>query len=677
VLYALDLISSTFSRILKARYCSAFDVSADGKSLILAARFKLHVGMVSTAQHPVSGKKSTDYTWSHYMNDEKITCLTTSPKEAIIATGDESGKIKLWNVLNRPNEVNPLIQKLHWHARRVNHICFTPDGRHILSGGDEAVLVIWQPANGQKQFISRLGTEILSITVSPDMSLFALAQIDNSIRIISAVNLAVQQAVVGLKSTAMSSSTIASPKSKQGGDGHSGVENEGATTGNGLIPKNEMQLKCKNLKNEFKSLESEGLSPALMKLEPRHGYVTLEGTPGTVQFYDLQGDCHVMDIAVVPYNYIPGEGIAVPQVTALTFDETGKWMMTADTRRSNARDTTVRFWYFDETLQRYSLTSRIDGLHSVTSAQFCPSRTVATAMVVTTHDDGQFRIWEAVQGGINPVRKSFSSGEIFHWRSRSSGYYRTTIPRAATWAADGSVLAVAFDEVITLWDPASLTLVSTYLCPFTVDALAFGSSGCPYLVLLSSNHLAVWNCLTEELAWMYSNARIRAFDVCPVRDELVVATVGKPLDEVQDGVKDEASSTRLLIFNLGSPVPLSTQSIMEPVFAINCTSPERVGGRQIVCLTRGNQLKVLATSVAPKAEVGSCTIVPTDTYRSVLLRQPKLATVKDVPNYNPTAYVDQAARSVQLPRLLDAPAHALPSIDVLFEDLMESLLIVN
>ena len=32
----------------------------------------------------------------------------------------------------------------HWHAHAVRTVAFSPDGAYMLSGGDEAVLVVWQ-----------------------------------------------------------------------------------------------------------------------------------------------------------------------------------------------------------------------------------------------------------------------------------------------------------------------------------------------------------------------------------------------------------------------------------------------------------------------------------------------------------------------------------------------------
>ncbi|CAG8576300.1 10484_t:CDS:2, partial [Racocetra fulgida] len=63
----------------------------------------------------------------------------------------------------------------------------------------ESVLVIWQIETGHTQFLPRLGYEIQSITISPDQALYAINLLDNSIKILSAVNLEIKQAIQGLK----------------------------------------------------------------------------------------------------------------------------------------------------------------------------------------------------------------------------------------------------------------------------------------------------------------------------------------------------------------------------------------------------------------------------------------------------------------------------------------------
>ena len=55
---------------------------------------------------------------------------------------------------------------MHWHAHRVRSLAFSADGTTLLSGGDEAVLVMWQLGTRNRSFLPRLGGSILAIASS-------------------------------------------------------------------------------------------------------------------------------------------------------------------------------------------------------------------------------------------------------------------------------------------------------------------------------------------------------------------------------------------------------------------------------------------------------------------------------------------------------------------------------
>jgi NET1-associated nuclear protein 1 (U3 small nucleolar RNA-associated protein 17) len=55
---------------------------------------------------------------------------------------------------------------LQWHAAAVGAITFSSDGNYLLSGGVEAVLVLWSLVSGgtaAKQFLPRLGAPICQL----------------------------------------------------------------------------------------------------------------------------------------------------------------------------------------------------------------------------------------------------------------------------------------------------------------------------------------------------------------------------------------------------------------------------------------------------------------------------------------------------------------------------------
>lgn len=69
----------------------------------------------------------------------------------------------------------------------------------MLSGGEEAVLVIWQLPTRHATFVPRLGSEIRTISISPDSMSYAISQNGNMVRVVSAIDQKTQQAVTGLR----------------------------------------------------------------------------------------------------------------------------------------------------------------------------------------------------------------------------------------------------------------------------------------------------------------------------------------------------------------------------------------------------------------------------------------------------------------------------------------------
>lgn len=136
-----------------------------------------------------------------------------------MAVGDYSGKIHLY-YLNADSQ--PTAQKiLHWHAHLVHAMAFTKDGSYLVSGGDEAVLVIWQITTGEKEyyflklylivynwclffffffelfrFLPRLGNPITQVSISNDMKYYGVLFADSSVKIINTLSMKTEREVV-------------------------------------------------------------------------------------------------------------------------------------------------------------------------------------------------------------------------------------------------------------------------------------------------------------------------------------------------------------------------------------------------------------------------------------------------------------------------------------------------
>src|SRR5260221_7438285 len=147
----------------KIRFPSGLAVSAGGAWLVATASHKVYIARTSNL--------STGFT--KYVSPESLTCLAFHPLEDYFATGDDKGVVRLWYCLNdelpvnvRDVEKRTQTRPLHWHAHAVSSIAFSRNGAYLLSGGEEAVLVIWQLHTGKKEFIPRVGAPISTISVT-------------------------------------------------------------------------------------------------------------------------------------------------------------------------------------------------------------------------------------------------------------------------------------------------------------------------------------------------------------------------------------------------------------------------------------------------------------------------------------------------------------------------------
>ena len=145
-------------------------LTASGNFLIVLGGHKVYVAPIEMEHELASRDRRADYT--KLLSPEPLTCLAMHPTEEWFATGDSKGQIRLWYCLQDGIFAGPSRERkvqtttLHWHTHAVTSLAFTPNGAYLLSGGEEAVLVICQIHSGRKEFVPRVGAPIQSISVS-------------------------------------------------------------------------------------------------------------------------------------------------------------------------------------------------------------------------------------------------------------------------------------------------------------------------------------------------------------------------------------------------------------------------------------------------------------------------------------------------------------------------------
>ena len=190
---------------------------------------------------------------------------------------------------------------LHWHAHCVSALALTPDGRYLLSGGAEAVLVVWQldrDGGHEKTFAPRLGAPVTAIATGLDggaereeagagagAPLIAVATADNTVRLLSLVDLECCWALRGVALDPFACNV-------QLHDPNALVR--GATGDGGGDPGAAAVMQLVGLGQNMSRSVGHG----------KRSLVTLNAHAGSLQLYDPHADAMSGEVLVVPHNAV-------------------------------------------------------------------------------------------------------------------------------------------------------------------------------------------------------------------------------------------------------------------------------------------------------------------------------------------------------------------------------------
>ncbi|KAI8137418.1 WD40-repeat-containing domain protein [Fennellomyces sp. T-0311] len=620
--------------ILRTTHCHAIDVSLDGKYVAIGSQRFVNIWPVTEGEGEVP--PSQLYKWS-IPNSRK---LKFSPTKPSLAVGNVVGEILLC-YFSPDDLANPKISSNHWHSSEVRALQFMADGIYAISGGSECVLVFWQLETGYKQFMPRLGGEINSISISPDHKYYCVGLDDNSIRLINAITQKIDQVIQGL----------------QYGDDTAPLT--------GLV------------------------------VEPRNRSVVLNGVTGNVQFYNCASDAHVSENEVVPVSRLQSvERLTRANVQHVAFLSNGEWMATVDIRDDlvNTPEQHLKFWRWDPDTQSYVLHTRVVKPHAgkITSLTFNPASTRGRPMAITTSKDKTFKVWHFT----SDLGRAYDKDEEA-WTCRSIGLYRRDIPEAASFSSDGSILAVAFGPLVTLWDPYENCIRQVLAQPSeeNIHTLQFVGDS-PYLLTASKHRVTVWNMLTCSVWWSY---KIKSSYVA-------VDTVSPRIAIVCNNEKHHASL--LAVFDAKSATPLALRhapSICNAITFVPRSGKDAIKQRSdLVVLTDSLALDVIsivdpssAATAKPSSEkdtkatslhegvpaektllndiFGKRTQERANKAEEEKLRTQTAAKLREQAMQKEST-VEARTSDGDHSDILGAPSHALPSVEAVFETFMGSLM---
>ncbi|XP_077175562.1 WD repeat-containing protein 75 [Paroedura picta] len=552
-----------------------------------------------------------------------FTCVACHPKEDCIASGHLDGKIRLWRNFHHKREYT--FSTLHWHHDEVMDLAFSVEGTSLLSGGVESVLVQWRNgSDSKKEFLPRLGSTIQNISASPDGTFFCTSHSDNKITIIHS-SLRVSAIIQGL-------------------------------------------------------IKGSDIKTGLM-VDPRTNALVLNGKPGHLQFYSLQNDKQLYNLDIVQQEYIHQHGLNQVELVKAAFDSRGSWLATVEQRKEKISELEMqmKLWAYDEQKQSFTLNTRINMPHEDHITALCfrevEEPDSAPLTMVTASKDGRFKVWLL-------LAENDEEGRSAGWTCDFVGSYHNYPATDACFSEDGSVLAVGFKEIVTVWESETWDLKCTFCHPpGTIRNLCFGRLSCSKYLLGSTSNgfLCCWNLLSCTLEW---SAQLNILVLQPDCVSENIAAISY-VSEYSD----------LFVFKPSEPRPLCIRkqlcrgrarwAVFIPRDVPECQTSEKyqwLNLSQFYFLTETHELMTLSTK-APAEQLTPSSrqlaveeSLPVTPFYLLLGKHQRQTTEADGSGKAPVPK-SMTQHSPAIKELLHTPAHILPSASFLCPIFINSLLI--
>jgi WD40 repeat protein len=167
-----DLTQSIFSENLNS--AMSVDISPDGQIIAVGDSSGLvYLWQIATAQLSATFVGHTSWVWS----------VAFSPDGRTLASSSGDTTVRLWDV-----HTGQCLRVLKEHTGCVWSVNFSPDGQRLASGSDDLTVRVWTVQGDCLQILRGHQKNIYSVHFSPDSQTLASGSKDESIRIWNAIN---------------------------------------------------------------------------------------------------------------------------------------------------------------------------------------------------------------------------------------------------------------------------------------------------------------------------------------------------------------------------------------------------------------------------------------------------------------------------------------------------------
>ncbi|CUS13140.1 unnamed protein product [Tuber aestivum] len=621
-----------------------------------------------------------------------------------VVVGDNQGALHLFHNVLRVKGVSrgsPVISTMHWHRSRVQAIKWALDGKYIISGGSETVLVIWQLGTGFKQFLPHLGATIQNITISPKGSSYGVSFANNSAMILSTTEFKPTSSVTGIQSRVF-------------------------------------RLEKDSEYPRFTCLMHPTLSNRLLLASPS-SQTDPYSSASSLQTFDISSNRQIYRQAltknnVTSVNQGPDEyKIKEPDLPHLAITKDGTWLASIDEWKppkkkafhsnedsrslqegeSDQSEVSLKFWKWNERSLSWELATIVKSPHPSSSTG--PEEVLDLVAAPKAHlfatlaGDGSIRLWKPKARARDGASLRGEDSIITVWSCRkvikfSKGRKEQQVlaqnllggmgPQkvwwgSATFSEDNSVVAAAVpsslgdDSAIYLADPLSGVIVH-FLSGLQVGKTADIAILERYLIILGTSKLLVWNMVNGTVQWEFNLKTLLPVDNPVTRlavdyiSQTFAITVSQP----------NAQSPKIFLFEASHPTPVHVQRFdcgyqimaliatgtgkgyvtLDNQARVRCLSPILAGPVQRIAEDEGEEQEALivAEEDEPTTGILSGAYLSTTTYSMSVEDRMDLDYAKD------DGVVDRVVSREALENILDStPSYAIGSLEYKFDQVLQ------
>ncbi|KAJ7424326.1 WD repeat-containing protein 75 [Willisornis vidua] len=397
-------------------------------------------------------------------------------------------------------------------------------------------------------------------------------------------------------------------------------------------------------------------------VDPRTKALVMNGEPGHLQFYCLESDQQLFSLDIAQRQYIHEAGLKQSDLVKVAFSARGTWLATVEEREEvTDPELELKLWFYEEETQSFKLNTRINTPHDNHITDMCfrdmDELEDDSLILVTTGRDCVFKVWAMVEDTDPEAQQNVS------WSCDFVGSYHNYQATNCCFSEDGSLLAVSFEETVTLWDSVTWDLKCTFCHPpGNIRNICFGRLTCSKYLIGATDYgfLCCWNLLTCALEW---SAHLN-----------VVVLQPDPLSEYIAAVSWLSKESSLFVFKPNEPRPIYIQrnlckeKVLLAAF-VPRDEPETTGPEKYPWLRRSQLFFLTDTQLAVEESL------PVTPFSLLLGKHRRQQSQEDIDLGKLVVHNKHEQASPAVKELLHTPAHVLPSASFLCPIFINSLLI--